>query len=211
MGRGCSMLNTCVECKKYSVKKQISSDEKFMTCPLCGYSQEMKRMPLFIITGASGVGKTTISAQLFQKEKDYMVMESDILWDDSFNVPENNYREYRELWLRMCKNISQIGKPVVLCGCAVPEQFENCLERRYFSEIHYIAIVCAEDILYKRLTEYRGYEDQGYIKVSVDFNAWLKENADKTQPGIQLLDNSNLTVDEAAEIVEEWIYKHINK
>jgi len=205
------MLNTCAKCKKYSVNKQISSDGRSMTCPFCGYSQEIKQMPLFIITGASGVGKSTISTQLFQKEKDYIVMESDILWDDSFNVPENNYREYRELWLRMCKNISQIGKPVVLCGCAIPEQYENCLERRYFSEIHYISIVCDEDILYKRLTEDRRYEEKHeYVKVSMDFNTWLKENADKTQPSMQLLDNSHLTIDEAAKVVENWIYEHIN-
>lgn len=168
-------------------------------------------MPLFIITGASGVGKSTVSTQLFQKEKDYIVMESDILWDDTYNVPENNYREYRELWLRMCKNISQIGKPVVLCGSSVPEQFEKCLERRYFSEIHYIAIVCDEDVLYKRLKEYRGYEDQQYVKGSIYFNKWIKENADKTHPSMQLLDNSRLTVDESAKTLEDWIYKHINK
>lgn len=211
-GRGCSMLNTCVKCKKYTVKKEISLDGKSMTCPFCGHNQEIKPMPLFIITGASGVGKSAISAELFQKEKDYIVMESDILWNDSYNVPEDNYRKYRELWLRMCKNISQIGKPVVLCGCSVPEQFENCLERRYFSEIHYIAIVCDEDILNKRLTEDRRYEkDHQYVKVSIDFNTWLKENADKTQPNMRLLDNSHLTNDEAAKIVDQWIYKHISK
>lgn len=206
------MLNTCGKCNKYSVEKQISLDGRTMTCPFCGHNQEIKRMPLFIITGASGVGKSTISSLLFQKEKDYIVLESDILWDDAFNVPENNYREYRELWLRMCKNISQIGKPVVLCGCAIPEQFENCLERRYFSEIHYIAIVCDEDILYKRLTEDRRYEENDeYVKGSIKFNAWLKENADKSKPNMHLLDNSQLTVDEAAKIVEDWIYKHIKK
>lgn len=204
------MLNTCVNCKKYSVEKEISLDGKSMICPFCGHRQEIKRMPLFIITGASGVGKSAASAQLFQKEKDYIVMESDILWNDSFNVPENNYRKYRELWLRMCKNISQVGKPVVLCGCGVPEQFENCLERRYFSDIHYITIVCDEDVLYKRLTEYRGYKDQEYVKVSMDFNAWLKENANKTQPKMKVVDNSRLTIEETAEIVERWIYKHIN-
>lgn len=205
------MLNTCVNCKRYSVEKEISSEGNTMTCPFCGHIQVIKRMPLFIITGASGTGKSTISAQLFQKEKDYIVMESDILWSDYFNHPENNYREFRELWLRMCKNISQIGKPVVLCGCAVPEQYENCLERRYFSEIHYISVVCEEDILYKRLTENRGYSEQDqYVKVSLDFNKWLKENADKTEPKMQLLDNSRLTVDEAAKAVDKWIYEHIN-
>jgi broad-specificity NMP kinase len=206
------MLNICVNCKKYSVEKEISSDGDAMTCTHCGYSQEIKRMPLFIITGASGAGKSTISAQLFQKEKDYIVMESDILWNNYYNTPENNYREFREVWLRMCKNISQAGKPVVLCGCAVPEQYENCLERRYFSQIHYIAVVCDEDVLYKRLTNNRGYSEQDeYVKASLSFNTWLKENADKTEPKMQLLDNSQLTVDEAAKAVDNWIYERINK
>lgn len=206
------MLNICVNCKRYSVEKEISLDGNTMTCPHCGHSQEIKRMPLFIITGASGAGKSTISAQLFQKEKDYIVMESDILWNNCYNTPENNYREFREVWLRMCKNISQAGKPVVLCGCAVPEQYESCLERRYFSQIHYIAVVCDEDVLYKRLTENRGYSEQDeYVKTSLSFNAWLKENADKTEPKMQLLDNSQLTVDEAAKAVDNWIYQHINE
>lgn len=205
------MLNTCVKCKGYSVEKQISEDGRFAVCPFCGHNQEIKRMPLFIITGASGVGKSTISAELFQREKDYIVMESDILWNNSYNTPKNNYREYRELWLRMCKNISQGGKPVVLCGCAVPEQFENCLERRYFSDIHYIAVVCDKDVLHKRLIEDRRYsEEDGYVKISMDFNEWLKENASKTTPNMDLLDNSHLTVSEAAEIIDKSICKHIN-
>lgn len=180
-----------------------------MRCPFCGHTEEINRMPLFIITGASGVGKSTVCRQLFLKEKDYIVMESDILWNNSFNHPENNYREYRELWLRMCKNISQIGKPVVLCGSAVPEQFENCLERRYFSEIYYLALVCDEDILCKRLEERVDYKN--YIKGSIEFNAWLKENADKTNPKIKLIESSNLTVHEKEKIINDWIYEHINK
>lgn len=35
-----------------------------------------KRQPLFIITGASGGGKSTLSEILFRKESDYIVMES---------------------------------------------------------------------------------------------------------------------------------------
>lgn len=183
-----------------------------MTCPFCGYKQEIKRRPLFIITGASGAGKSTISTELFLKAKDYVVMESDILWNDTYNTPENNYREYREVWLRLCKNISQVGKPVVLCGCAVPEQFENCLERRYFSDIHYIAVVCDDDILYNRLTKNRGYsEKDDYVKISMDFNKWLKENADKTLPNMSILDNSHITIAEAAEKVDSWIYECTNR
>ena len=83
-----------------------------------------KKFPLFIVSGASGVGKSTMCEILFKKETDYIVLESDILWQEVFNTPQDNYRNFREVWMTMCANVSQIGMPVVLCGCGIPEQFE---------------------------------------------------------------------------------------
>jgi hypothetical protein len=91
---------------------------------------------------------------------DAIVMESDILWRNEFNHPENDYREYREMWLRLCENISQAGKPAVLCGSALPSQFENCKERRYFSQMHYLAITCNDELLRENILEVR-YERTG--------------------------------------------------
>jgi len=65
-----------------------------------------RKMPLFIITDASGVGKSTISEALFQKETRYIVLESDVLWNDIYNKPDENYREYREVWLDLCSHIA---------------------------------------------------------------------------------------------------------
>src|SRR6266496_6638262 len=67
---------------------------------------------------------------------------SDILWGAVPATPANNYSDYRNMWLRVAKNIGQAGRPVVLCGTAIPEQFETCPERRYFSTLHYLAMVC---------------------------------------------------------------------
>jgi len=50
-----------------------------------------KKLPLFIITCASCAGKSTISEILFQKEKDYIVMESGLLWNDMFSTPDDGY------------------------------------------------------------------------------------------------------------------------
>lgn len=38
-----------------------------------------RKMPLLIVSGASGVGKSSTCELLFQKETDYLVMESDLL------------------------------------------------------------------------------------------------------------------------------------
>jgi hypothetical protein len=164
------------------------------------------KQPLFIVSGASGVGKSAACEVLFQKEKDYIMLESDILWDSRFDGdPDDGYRAYRELWMTMCANISQIGKPCVLCGCGEPRHFEVCDARRYFTDIHYLAIVCNEDVLRQRMENMRGISDENWMDSSVFFNNWIIENADKTEPTMTLVDNSALSIEECAEQIHAWI------
>lgn len=163
------------------------------------------KQQLFIITGASCIGKSTLCEQLFLKEKEYIVMESDLLWNEIYNTPNDNYCEYRRLWMRVCSNISQIGKPVVLCGCAVPEQFENQPERKLFQDIHYLAIVSDQKTIENRMLRGRKIDDLDWIKSSINFNNWLKQNANNTSPCITLLDNTELNPKQAAEIAHKWI------
>ena len=136
-------------------------------------------------------------------------MESDILYSDEFKS-ETDHRRYRELWLRVCKNISQAGKPVILCGSCIPEQFESCVERRYFSETHYLALVCDDEALALRLRSrpaWRRTSDDEYIARHVAFNRWLKENARTTQPPMTLLDTTEISVDESVEQLLRWAGK----
>ena len=88
-----------------------------------------------MITGASGVGKSTVCSNLMNISDDFIVIECDIFWNEQFNKPENDYKEFREHCLRVSKNVAQGGKPVVLCGSSTPTQYEACLERRYFSDV----------------------------------------------------------------------------
>lgn len=160
---------------------------------------------LFVITGASGIGKTTACQILFENEKDYIVMDGDLLWSNIYDTPKDNYRTYRELWLRVCSNISQIGMPVVLCGCAIPEQFEVCNARKYFSEIIYISVVANEDEIINRMKCGRSITDENCINSSVQFNEWLKDNATKTTPNIILVDNTHMNPEETAKKIDEII------
>ena len=164
-----------------------------------------KKLPLFIITGASGIGKSTICEILFQNETEYIVMESDLLWHDIYNTPKDNYHKYRELWLRVCANISQIGMPVVLCGCATPEQFNVCMEKAFFSRIYYLAIVCDDNTLKNRMKEGRKIDDENWIKSSVEFNSWIIKNA--KEQNIFLLNTTELLPEQAAKEIDIWIKK----
>ena len=141
-----------------------------------------------------------------------VVMEGDILWRSEFNQPENDYRNYRETWLRVCKNISQGGRPVVLCGCSIPSQFENCIERRYFTDLYYLALVCDDDSLIRRLIgrpSWRKSDSDEHIKAHVQFNHWFKNNTEKITPKITLLDTSSEPSEATVEKVRKWILEKI--
>lgn len=201
-------MNVCFQCGMYRADKEIDPTGPFAICPECGYKHPFQRLPLLIVSGASGTGKTTICQRLLGQVTKAVLLDSDILWRPEFNTPDTNYRDYFELWLRVCKNIAQSGRPVVLfgAGVGVPENLENRIERRYFSTIEYLALVCADDVLAERLGQrpvWRGTREPTYIQEHIRFNRWFKEY--DRQPVINLIDTTSAPLAETTLRVESWI------
>lgn len=205
------MLNVCFQCGLYRADKIIDKAGSYAICPECDFKHPFLRLPLLIVSGASGTGKTAVCNHLTGHIPQAVLLDSDILWRAEFNQPKNNHRDYFETWLRVCKNISQSGRPVVLfgAGIGVPENLEGCIERRYFSTMHYLALTCDNETLTKRLQQrpaWRGTKDQAYIDEHIHFNQWfLDYNENKVQPLVTLLDTSQLSLEETTESVKTWI------
>ena len=172
------MFNVCPYCGEYSVEKEIDPRGPCAICPFCGYRSRFVQLPLFVLTGASGTGKTTIALNLARSFHDCVTMESDILWGVVPDTTKDGYSVFRDTWLRVAKNIGQAGRPVVLVGSALPEQFENCPERRYFTKTHYLAVVCDDDALIQRLRARPAWRRSGtaeFIEDMRGFNAYIKK------------------------------------
>jgi 2-phosphoglycerate kinase len=194
----------------YRADKTIDPAGPFAICPECGFKHPFLQLPLLIVSGASGAGKSTVCQRLTGQTTQAVLLDSDILWRSEFNSPETNYREYFELWLRLCKNISQSGRPVVLfgAGAGVPENIEDCVERRYFSAVHYLALVCSDRALSERLQArpvWRGTRDLKYMEEHIRFNRWFKEYA--SQPEIERIDTTDIPPEETVTRVAAWIHK----
>lgn len=208
------MMNVCYQCGIYRADKHIDPTGPYAICPECGYRHPFISLPLLIISGASGAGKSTACNHLTGRYQESVLLDSDILWRSEFNQPKDNYREYFETWLRMCKNISQSGRPVVLFGAGfgVPENLEGCMERRYFSSVRYLALVCSNEILSQRLRERPAWRESGnpeYIEEHQRFNQWfLNYNQNSNQPPITLLDTSQKSLEDTTKEVEGWIRKN---
>lgn len=204
------MMNVCHQCGKYRADKTIDPEGPFAICPECDYRHPFLRLPLFLITGASGTGKTAVLNRLSSKMNEFILLDSDILWHSEFDHPEDHYKNYMETWLRMCKNISQSGKPVMLfgAGTGVPENIEPCIERRYFSQVYYLALICDDDELARRLLErphWRNCHEDKFIEAQVNFNHWFKSYDNDREPvKIDFLDTTRENADETARKVAAW-------
>lgn len=203
------MFNVCARCGEYVVEKIVDAGHSVAICPICGYEQPFLRQPLFVVTGASGAGKTAVCRALTPRLRNRcVVLESDILWGLVPASAEDDYRDYRNVWLRLAKNIGQAGLPVILCGSALPDQFERSPERRYFSTLHYLALVCDEALLKERLTlrpTWRQSQSEDFLERMVAFNRWLIEHAPTTTPPMILLDTTTDPLEETLAKVERWI------
>src|SRR5690349_12309083 len=207
------MFDVCPACGLYSVEKTIDPMGPFAVCPHCGHAQPFLRLPLFIITGASGAGKTTACLALVGQLPECVVLDSDILWDARFNTPEDNYRAYRALWLNLARDIGQNGRPVALFGSAIPAQFEHLPGRRYFSALHYLALVCDDAVLVERLQSRPAWRQSGtpeFIAAMLAFNRWFHEHAATAQPPITLHNTGDSSLAATTTYIAAWIRGHLN-
>ena len=206
------MFNVCPACGQYSVEKDIDPRGPYAICPACGHRHAFRRLPLFVLTGASGSGKTTVALRLPSLLPECVTLETDILWCPQFDTPEDGYRTYRDLWLRLAKNIGQNGRPVVLVGSATPEQFEPSPERRYLADIHYLALVCGPAELTRRLQSRPAWRDSAspaFIERMTAFDEWLATKGPAQQPPIESLDTARLTVEQTAQQVAAWVRQRV--
>lgn len=169
------MFDVCRQCGSWNPEKRIDPAGPFAVCPECGFAHPFRQMPLLLLTGASGTGKTSVCCGLPFVMNEIVALESDLLWGLIPTDPDGGYGTYRNLWLRICKNVSQAGKPVLLCGSGVPDQYPFLAERRYFTRFHFLALTLRDDVLEKRLKtrpEWRR-SDEAFLADQLRFNRWF--------------------------------------
>jgi len=72
------MTNTCFQCGIYRADKIIDPDGPVAICPECGYRHRFAQLPLLIVSGASGSGKSTVCQILLGRSTRVVILDSDI-------------------------------------------------------------------------------------------------------------------------------------
>ena len=203
------MINVCSQCGLYRADKNVDAAKSIVICPECGHERPFYFSPLYLVGGASGTGKSAVVEPLLRLNPPAVVLEADILWRPEFDKPDEEYRDFFETWLRLAKNMAQNGRPPLLLGAGlvVREKIERCVEARYFSQIHYLALTCRDDLLVSRLQArpaWRGSGTPAFIEEQLAFNRWCCEQQGRT-PNFSTLDTSDITLNDAADRLLAWV------
>ncbi len=208
------MLNVCYGCGIYRADKEIDPTGPDAICPECGHHHRFNRLPMMFVCGPSCAGKSTVAQALMGNFTDVVVLDGDILWRNEFMSEESgDVKEFFDTWLRVAKNVGQAGKPVVVFSAgAIPDNVVENVEARYFSGIHFLALVCDDDELERRLKarpEWRGSHNPAFIKEQKRFSNWLKDNGQNDGRKIDLINTTEMAEEETVEQVVFWISRII--
>jgi hypothetical protein len=202
------MFNVCTACGISHVEPEFDGSGH-LVCAACGDRRPFKRLPLLLVGGAAGAGKSTAGAALLGELTEAVVIECDLLWRKEFDTPGDGYRVYSRMWLRLAAHISQSGRPCALFGAsfAVPRNTQPLPERQLFSGIHYLGLVCDDDVLASRLRARPTWRDASdeLIGEHIKFNRWLRGHASEAVPPVTLIDTTRAAVRETAALVAGWI------
>ena len=83
----------CYQCGSYTVKRsRLINSIGYFDCTVCGYQgRPITVLPLFIVTGASGAGKSAIIEPLQHLLTEYGVFDKDQMWAADWDMAYNNF------------------------------------------------------------------------------------------------------------------------
>ncbi|HTT90105.1 MAG TPA: hypothetical protein VMF65_11185 [Acidimicrobiales bacterium] len=149
-------------------------------CPRCGQLDETgARMPLFIVTGASGAGKTSVFGPLARLlAGTALAFDVDVLLDSAGMLSGDrpiSWPGFRDAWLSVAHGIAQNGLPTVLLGPFIPEHLEQLPARRWVGELNFLVLDCSDELRHQRVAARPPWRD-GDFGPQDDFARWLREN-----------------------------------
>lgn len=197
------MIGICTKCGNHAWDKNVEGDT--VICPRCGNRWGFRKLPLLILTGCSGVGKTTTAAEMIRRNVDFAVLDADMFYNIMPHETEKDYYRQVEQMESLSRNVTQTGKPVLWTMAGNLDKLHKAYNSRFFSAIHCLALVCGEEELRRRMREGRGITDETWIQSSVEYNEYFQSHSRIEETSFETCDISGKTPAEAADAVIAWV------
>lgn len=156
-------------------------------------------IPLFIVTGCSGSGKTTISQELGKRMHDFTVFDMDLI------VNHDDYQTACNNWIRIAYQLAKYGRKTILFGnVPSPYNIQICDRIRYFSNIKYLHLHCSLEARMQRLLARGGPWNKQNIYHYHQFAERLLVQARESKPPTPVIDTSKFSVVDSMKMISSW-------
>ncbi|MBQ2928861.1 MAG: hypothetical protein IJD99_01440 [Clostridia bacterium] len=197
------MISMCPHCGSNRWNKTATATH--ITCPECGHIWPYRRGPLLLLTGCSGVGKTTTAIRLFGMTKDFAVLDGDM-----FYIPDDSHLlSMLEKVCNLSAAFNQQGTAILWTMAGGLDLLKDTYHRQFLSEIKCLALTCEPDELRRRMTEGRHITDERWLEGSREYNEYFRTHDELGDVRFDMLDITRLSPDEAAEYVRTWVTAQI--
>jgi len=189
-----------VFCLRCGPDVPLSTDDRqpdSLRCPVCGTPAERSRLPLFVVAGASGAGKTATITELRRRLPSCDVFDVDL----TLHIAALGWEIWRNTWLQLAGAIGLNGRSTVLCGTFQPDQLAELPARVLVGAIHFCLLDASDEIIAARLQArpgWRGHTERS-IQEQTAFAAQLRADI------APQFDTGALTVAETAAAVAAWV------
>lgn len=178
-------------------------------CPACGRPDDLAALtpkPLFVVTGASGSGKTAVYAPLARRLAGRCVtFDADMLMDAAGALSRGkpiDWPAFLDAWLAVAHGVAQSGMPAVLLGPYIPEYLEDSAGRKWIGDVHFIALDCPDELRRTRINARPAWRGRD-IEAQVEFGQWLRRNI------AELVDTGSGTPQDTAAAIASWVERRL--
>ena len=190
----------------------LEPDRGTVVCPDCRKKYKIPWLPLFVITGGGGCGKTSVAEALVGRLDSCLIVEADLF--RPIRKTSDSKQAFWDYLIFLCLALSRNGRPAVLCGWVNPSQVQSSPRAKFFSAVHSLVLGCEASVQTARLggrypKHRKNPPTAEGIEEALSATRIMKEEAE-TYPNVTVLDTTTLTLDQTVSASERWILERLD-